>query len=141
MGLSRRKLLQGGVALGVSCAAPVRWVGMAVAAPLKGAVAPSWLNRSSFVALVNTPFRVTTGSNRSASLTLTAIGDLTRQPGQQGVLDSEGRFSLVFTSAATVAQGTYPVHHDVLGDSTFFIVPVGPKAAPLRYEVIVNRLK
>lgn len=74
-------------------------------------------------------------------MTLTAIRDLPPQPVREPANVSEGRFSLLFTSGSTLAQGTRPVAHPALGQTELFVVPVGPASTPRSYEVIVNRLK
>lgn len=141
MGLSRRRLLQGAVAIACSGAPSLRWIASATAAPVAGSAAtPSWLSRASYANLVGTPFVVTVGRSRFASLTLSAIDDLTPQGGGRRAASSDGRFSLLFMSASTVPQGTWPIHHDALGDTALFIVPVGRVTSPGTYEVIVNRL-
>jgi hypothetical protein len=139
LGLSRRKVLQGAVALTVSGVAPLRWVASAGAAPVKTAVSTSWLSRSSYAPLVGSTFAVTTGGSQGA-LTLNAIRDLTPHGGKQRANASDGQFSLLFTSGSALTQGSWPVHHDALGDTTLFMVPIGPRVTPRTYEVIVNRL-
>lgn len=140
MDLSRRRVLQGLVAGAVAVASPLRWVGPAGAAPGgKGATGPSWLSRSSFVPLVGTAFIVGAGAGTTA-LTLTAVRDLPAQSAKDRPNASDGRFSLLFTSGAVLAQGTRAFHHDALGDTSLFAVPIGPSGTTPTYEVIVNRL-
>lgn len=138
MGLSRRKLLQSSVAVALSALAPVRWAARASAAPAQSGGSTSWFSRSSYVPLVGSTFSLTTSSTQ-ASLTLTAIGDLTAQPGKART-GTDGQFSLLFTGPSTVAEGSWPVRHAVLGNATLFVAPVGRKASPQTYEVVVNRL-
>ena len=135
MDLSRRRVLQGIVALAVTAGTPLRWVARAEAAQGRGTATTSttttaWLSRSSYVPLVGTTF--TAGR---AAMTLTAIRDLPSQPA------SEGRFSLLLTSASALTQGTKTITHPSLGQTELFVVPVGPVSTPRSYEVIVNRLK
>ena len=135
MDLSRRRMLQGIVALAVTAGTPLRWVARAEAAQGRGTATTStttssWLSRSTYVPLVGTTF--TTGR---AAMTLSAIRDLPSQPA------SEGRFSLLFTSGSSFAQGTRTVAHTALGQTELFVVPIGPVSSPRSYEVIVNRLK
>jgi len=140
MDLSRRTLLQGAVAVAVCASAPLRWITAANAAPVAGGAAtPSWFSRATYANLVGSTFVVTV-SRSPASLILSAIADLTAQRGGRRANLSDGRFSLLFTSGSTVPQGTWPFHHDGLGDASLFVVPVGPMVAVRTYEVIVNRL-
>lgn len=138
MDLSRRRMLQGMVAGAVALTSPLRWVPPAGATPGgKGTLGPSWLSRSSFLPLVGAPFTVAPG----ATMTLTAVRDLTPQPVKERANVSDGRFSLLFTSGAVLAQGTKAFHNDSLGDASLFLTPIGPRATSSNsYEVIVNRL-
>ena len=53
------------------------------------------------------------------------------------------QFSLIFRSSASgyIPQGTYTFEHDKLGAFDLFLVPIGPDAIGMRYEVIFNRLR
>ena len=139
MGVSRRRLLQGGLAVVVAGAAPVRLAGGAAAAQNNGNVTASWFSRTSYTPLVGTAFGVTVGQS-TAALTLASVSDIT-SPGKKQTRSPEGQFSLVFTGSAGVEQGTYPIQHAALGSSALFVVPIGAKGATQRYEVIVNRLQ
>ena len=75
-----------------------------------------------------------------ALMMLTAIRDLTPQPVKERGNVSDGRFSLLFTSASVMAQGTRTLGHPTMGESALFVVPVGTRTTPATYEVIVNRL-
>lgn len=132
--------MQGGVALAISGAMPFRSIAAAAGQTVSTATGASWFSRATYQPLVGGIFLVTLGRSRVAPLTLSAIGDLTPQVGGRRATTSDGRFSLVFTSASTVPQGTWPVHHDALGDTSLFIVPIGRLTSPQTYEVIVNRL-
>ena len=135
MDLSRRRMLQGILALAVTATTSLRWVAAADAAPAKSATSPSWFSRWSYVSLVGTPFTVGT-----AALTLTAIRDLTPQPVKERGNVSDGRFSLLFASPSALPQGTRTVHHGALGETALFVGPVRPPSSPRAYEVIVKRL-
>lgn len=136
MDLSRRRLLQGAMAMTVASTAPIRWVGPVYAAPPAGA--GSWFTRASYASLVGSSFSVKTGTGPTASLRLAHVGDITAPSADQRGAD--GRFSLLFTSASTFVQGTYLVRHPTLGSADLFVVPVGAKSSSQRYEVVVNRL-
>lgn len=131
MDLSRRRMLQGGVAMAALATSPLRWVGTALAAPA-GTVSASWLSRATFVPLVGSQFGAGSGRSRTV-LTLVAVRDLPSVPA------TDGRFSLLLRGPSTLRQGTWPLHHETLGDSTLFIVPIGPPTSVRNYEVIVNR--
>lgn len=137
MDLSRRRVLQGVVGVTVATTTPIRWLGAAHAAP---AGAGGWFSKASYPPLVGTTFFVTTAAG-TASLKLTAVEDLPPASPKQRSAPADGRFSLLFTSASSFVQGTYPVRHSTLGAANLFVVPVSGKAAtPQRYELIVNRL-
>src|SRR5687767_4256408 len=110
MGLSRRRVLQGVVAVTVASATPIRWLGSAQAAP---AGAGGWFSKASYQPLVGTTFYVTTPAG-TASLTLTAVEDLAAPSAKQRSAPADGRFSLLFASASTFVQGTYLVRHPSL---------------------------
>ena len=137
MDLSRRRVLQGVVWVTVAAATPIRWLGAAQAAP---AGAGGWFSKTSYPPLVGTTFYVTTPAG-TASLKLVAVEDLPPASAKQRSAPADGRFSLLFSSASTFAQGTYLVRHAALGSANLFVVPVSSQAAtPQRYELIVNRL-
>lgn len=135
MDLSRRRVLQGVVAMTVASATPLRWAGAAQAAP-GAVVGTSWFSRSSYRHLVGTRFL----AGSSAVLTLQAVGDLTPQPVKEKGNVADGRFSLIFTSSTVLSEGIRTFAHAALGTCPLFVSPVGP-AGPVRsYEVIVNRV-
>jgi hypothetical protein len=137
MDLSRRRLLQGAVAMTVASTSPVRWLGTAHAAP---AGAGGWFSKASYPPLVGSTFSVTTATG-TASLKLTAVEDLDPPSPKQRSAPADGRFSLLFTSASSFVQGTYLVRHPALGSSNLFVVLVSPATVtPRRYQVIVNRM-
>ena len=140
MDLSRRRMLQGIAALAVTAVTPLRWVARADAAPGKSGTSTngtttSWFSRSTYVPLLGSAFTAGT-----ATLTLAAIGDLTPPSAKEASTGSDGRFSLLFTSTSVLAQATRTVSHPSLGETSLFVVPVGPASTPRSYEVIVNRL-
>jgi hypothetical protein len=134
---SRRRLLQGVVAITVAGTTPIRWVTPLIAAPPAGA--GPWFTRASYSSLVGSSFFVKPGTGPTASLRLDAVGDITALSAERDAAP-DGRFSLLFTSASVFAQGTYLVRHPTLGSANLFVVPVGAKSARQRYEVVVNRL-
>lgn len=129
MDLPRRRVLQGIFGLTVASASPIRWIAPAIAAPSAG----GWLSKASYPPLVGSTFVVVTGRGTTASLSLAAVRDI-------GGVPSDGRFSLLFVSASAFVQGTYAIRQKRLGEANLFVVPVGGKSAPQKYEVIVNRL-
>ncbi len=140
MGLSRRRLLQGGAALALSAAAPLRWVAAAGAAPGKTTTVDPWFSRLTYTPLLKTSFAVQVGGGQTAALVLAGVGDIAPPSAKQRNAPPDGRFSLLFTSATSFVQGTYVIHHSALGSSSLFVVPVGGKRTLQSYEVIVNRL-
>ncbi len=139
MEITRRALLQGGVAALVATAAPLRWVNPFLGLPALGLVDGAvWLTRSTYVPLVKSAFSVQSPVG-AASLKLAAVRDI---PNAGGVVSGQGRFSLLFDGgAARFGQGLYPISHRLLGSSELFLVPVGPPVQGRQaYEVVVNRL-
>jgi hypothetical protein len=57
--------------------------------------------------------------------------------------DRVDQFSLLFHGPAKpiLAQQTVQVHHDVIGDLSLFLVPLGVDGDAVRYESIFSRLK
>lgn len=138
MGITRRALLQGGVAALVASSAPLRWANPFVGLPAFGSLNEAlWLTRSTYVPLVKSAFSVASPAG-PATLKLVAVRDI---PTTGGVLAGQGCFSLLFDGGASrLDQGRYSVSHRLLGSTELFLVPVGrPAQGRQAYEVVVNR--
>jgi hypothetical protein len=53
------------------------------------------------------------------------------------------QFSLIFRGPLTphFRQGTYTFEHEKLGTFDLFVVPLGPDATGMSYQVVFNRLR
>jgi hypothetical protein len=53
------------------------------------------------------------------------------------------QFSLLFTGPASnwLQQGTYKLHHAVLGEQELFLVPLGPRAEKMLYQSVFARFQ
>ncbi len=127
MSVSRRKVLQGGVAIVVGAAVPL-------APRLAWAGAAATLDLATFKRLVGSTFQAsvngTTVSLRLASATQQA------KPTKKGEC-----FSLLFEGSTRFAQGGYSFQHPSLGSFPLFVVPVtSPGSATTTYEAIFNRI-
>lgn len=95
------------------------------------------LQSSDFASCLNNVFRVPLADADPIPLELAAVNDL----GAAQIPGGRRPFSLLFLGPAShryLPQGTYPLQHDVLGRLDLFVVPVGPQAGRMRYEVIFN---
>ncbi len=83
---------------------------------------------------VNSTFLMRYGVSQTAELELTSVTDV-------GSSSRQIQFSLLFQGPpdAPVAQGTYKLQHDELGNLDMFLVPVGKNAHGIEYEAIFNR--
>lgn len=86
---------------------------------------------ATFVPLVGTEFRVR-GDGGTLVLTLGATGDTGRPGGGEG----RTQFWLHFDGPLDLqlAQGTYEISHDTLGEFMLFLSPKGPADGGMRYE-------
>jgi uncharacterized protein DUF6916 len=94
---------------------------------------PRWLTHELFVPHVGDVFVV---RDRDLRLVLDAAREheLLGGPGPDG--RQRRQFSLFFAGPVqpVLEQGTYPLHHDALGDLDLFLVPVGSGGDGIRYE-------
>ena len=95
------------------------------------------LQSSDFSTCLNNVFRVPLQDAEPIPLELAAVTEL----GASQIPDGRRPFSLLFLGPVSnryLLQGTYPLQHDVLGRLDVFVVPIGPRAGRMRYEVIFN---
>ena len=95
-----------------------------------------WLTHDLFAGRVSEQFDVAVGQEPSVALELVEATEGT-EPGGRGPEGQERlQFSLLFQgpAAPVLAQGTYRLAHEELGDLDLFLVPVGPGAGGMRYE-------
>jgi len=114
------------------------------------AAAMQGMSRGQFAGVVGTNFKIILPDNAQAVwITLLAVEDL---PGitpvnpasfavpfkQSSVAPSTSGFFLKFGGSTPVAQGTYLIEHDSLGQFALFIVPAGNGEQV--YTAVINRL-
>lgn len=89
-----------------------------------------WLTHDDFAGLVGDRFEA--GPPGSAQVTLTL--DEASLGAGPGAAAPDGRvrqqFALVFSGPEGLAQGTWQVRHETIGETALFLVPIGPG----RYE-------
>jgi hypothetical protein len=93
------------------------------------------LSSVDFLPLVGQPFWVPLDGGERYELTLASVCEL----GEPYTPGGRRPFSLLFTNPrkdAYLPQATYSLQHAQLGDLGFFLVPLGPGPAGMRYEVI-----
>jgi hypothetical protein len=95
------------------------------------------LTGSDFSSCLHTLFRVPLADADPIPLELAAVTDL----GAAQIPGGRRPFSLLLLGPASpryLPQGTYPLQHEALGQLHLFVVPLGPQAGRMRYEVIFN---
>lgn len=93
------------------------------------------LQQADFQAHLNENFRIQLhdGELDLQLIEVSAVGQTSRNPARTP-------FSLVFRGPADLLlhQGIYPLTHPTLGSLPLFLVPIGPDAEGLCYEVVFN---
>ena len=95
------------------------------------------LQSSDFSPCLNSLFRVPLADADPIPLELAAVTEL----GAAQLSDGRRPFALLFLGPVShryLLQGTYTLQHEVLGHLDLFVVPLGPQAGRMRYEVIFN---
>ncbi|WP_414691299.1 DUF6916 family protein [Nocardioides sp. LML1-1-1.1] len=89
-----------------------------------------WLTHDDFAGLVGDRFDVGLPGSERVALTLdeATLGAEPGAPAPDGRVRQQ--FALVFSGPEGLAQGTWQVRHDEIGETALFLVPVGPG----RYE-------
>ena|SRR5687767_6791618 len=98
------------------------------------------LTEEAFSKHVNTPFRLNLGPEAPVELELVQVKGYMKNPGDQ---DGMERFSVFFKGPGKpfLAQRTYSLSHDGMGDLDLFLVPIGPDGEGFRYEAVFNYFK
>jgi hypothetical protein len=93
---------------------------------------PERLTLQDFAPHLLTRFRV--AQPHDYELELTGITDCSNAKIEQ--------FSLIFTGIPSpwLPQGMYTLAHPQMGEHELFLVPIGPDASGMRYEVVFSRL-
>ena len=140
MPTSRRSFLKSGTMMAL-CAGVPAGLAKTVLGTEGGFAHPNnllTLKKADFEALINSKFRVHTGT-RSVDLTLATVTDLKRPVSKR----HEEGFSLLFDGPAAVKlkQDTYLIEHEDLGKCRLLMVPVVSRQKRThRYEIIINRI-
>ncbi len=98
-----------------------------------------YLNKDSFTAYLNSPFKIAGANKQTVLLTLVAVDDLrasARRPGRDGC-------SLVFAGPRqkSLPSGTYLFTHAALGEFSLLLTRLNTRQkGQARYEVVINRL-
>lgn len=95
------------------------------------------LQSADFAQCIHDVFCVPLTDAPAISLELAAVADL----GAAQLPGGRRPFSLIFVGPVSdryLLQGTYSLEHDSLGSLDLFLVPLGPQAGRMRYEVIFN---
>lgn len=93
------------------------------------------LTLASFKPFLHTVFTIQLDNGEPYALELVEVQDLGDAPGPE----FRKPFSLTLRNPvknAYLAQGTYRLEHDQMGSLELFMVPLGPDAAGMRYEVV-----
>ena len=93
-------------------------------------------NRDNFAEAENTTFKLTAANGESVDATLVEVTEMKETARQRS-------FSLVFSLPSThrAVQGLYDVHHDTLGATQLFLVPIGFNEANQEMEAVFNFLR
>lgn len=94
------------------------------------------LSLDSFTRVLNTQFRLNSGSSPPLEMLLIEATDLTSSPRHEA-------FSIVFRGPRQflLQQSIYRLEHESLGSMELFLVPIGVDEDGIRYEVIFNRTR
>jgi len=100
----------------------------------------TFFTKSTFVAQLNTRFRLRLGRSISVIVTLVAVNDLmpTKDKVTGPIVGSRECFSLIF-SGKELPQGTYTVEHGALGRFQLLLVPSGIQGSKPQLEAVINR--
>lgn len=133
--LTRRRLVQAGGA-----AAAALYLGRLTGSASASGV-PSYLSRSSYAALTNTPFTAVSASGTITTLRLTEVADLVRARHEPAFAGRDDAFALAFRGPRDVVldAGIHALRHPSFGEFSLFIAPVDNVANEQRYEVVVDR--
>ena len=94
------------------------------------------LEHETFSRHLHTSFRISPSESNAVEAELSTVGDLQLSPHQE-------RFAIIFRlpKEPFLPQGSYTFDHDVMGEFTLFIVPVGQDDAGTYYEACFNRMR
>jgi hypothetical protein len=102
----------------------------------------TYYTKATFVAHLNSQFRLRRGDSKSSVVTLVEVIDFT--PSQQRKITAQvGNrecFSLVFSGGKQLPQDTYTVEHGALGTFKLLLVPSGRPGGVPQWDAVINRL-
>jgi len=92
-------------------------------------------NRAAFAGQIHTFFTLQHPESGNIPLELVSVSELRETPRQR-------MFSILFRGPLETPfpQGSFPLHHEVLGAVVLFLVPVAREADGFRYEAVFNQL-
>ena len=98
------------------------------------------LTEETFAKHLNTKFRVNLNLPEPIELELVEVKGYQNKAEEQGGME---RFSAFFSGPSDVllAQRTYPMQHEQMGEFELFLVPIGRAENGLRYEAVFNYFK
>ena len=96
--------------------------------------------KSTFVAHLNSKFRLRQGDSSSSVVTLVAVVDYVPSPSKVAAQAGSGEsFSLVFSGGKQLPQDTYTVEHGALGTFKLLLVPSGNAGGVFQWDAVINR--
>jgi hypothetical protein len=101
----------------------------------------AYYTKSTFIAHLNSKFRLRGKDSNSAVVTLVKVVDF--NPTQKKITaqaDNRECFSLVFSGATQLPQDTYTVEHSSLGTFKLLLVPSGRPGGVPQWDAVINRL-
>jgi hypothetical protein len=98
------------------------------------------LTKDDFAGQIGEPFNVHYGSEVPLAAELVEVTGYAAGPRATGATIRREPFSLVFRGprAPVLPQRIYTLEHDAFGRLELFIVPIGPDATGMRYQVVFN---
>ena len=100
----------------------------------------TYYTKSTFVAHLNSKFRLRLGDSSSSVVTLVAVVDYVPSPSKFAAQAGSGEcFSLVFSGGKQLPQGTYTVELGALKTFKLLLVPSGKAGGVRRWDAVINR--
>ncbi len=101
---------------------------------------PTSLTEEEFSKHLNTKFRVQPGDGPPIDLELVEVKGYLTKAGEQTGME---RFSAFFKGPTEpyLAQNTYSLQHDQMGEFPIFLVPIARDEQGVRYEAVYNYFK
>jgi hypothetical protein len=105
----------------------------------------SYYTKATFMAHLNSKFRLRQGDSSSSVVTLVKVVDFAPSQGRVAVkaggqADNRECFSLVFSGVKSLPQATYTVEHGSLGTFKLLLVPSGKAGGTPQLDAVINRL-